>query len=57
MIMEFAIGRASQRSCARAFERLQPSGKWNWFSWWAYIGCMILMMFYTVVCGLSLIHI
>ena len=25
MIMEFAIGRASQRSCARAFERLQPS--------------------------------
>ena len=51
MIMEFAIGRASQRSCARAFERLQPSGKWNWFSWWSYIGCMILMMFYTTVAG------
>ena len=56
MIMEFAIGRASQRSCARAFERLQPSGKWNWFSWWAYIGCMILMMFYTVVCGWMLAY-
>ena len=56
MIMEFAIGRASQRSCARAFERLQPSGKWNWFSWWSYIGCMILMMFYTVVCGWMLAY-
>ena len=29
MVMEFAVGRASQRSCARAFERLQPSGRWN----------------------------
>ncbi len=56
MVMEFAVGRASQRSCARAFERLQPSGRWNWFSWWSYIGCMILMMFYTVVCGWMLAY-
>ena len=51
MVMEFAVGRASQRSAAQAFDKLQPNGKWHWFSWWGYIGCMILMMFYTTVCG------
>ena len=51
MVMEFAVGRASQRSCAHAFDVLQPSRKWHWFSWWGYVGCMILMMFYTTVAG------
>ena len=51
MVMEFAVGRASQRSAAQAFDILQPSRRWHWFSWWAYIGCMLLMMFYTTVCG------
>lgn len=35
MVMEFAVGRASQKSAAQAFDRLQPSGTWHWFSWWA----------------------
>ena len=26
MVMEFAVGRASQRSAAQAFDKLQPSG-------------------------------
>lgn len=51
MIMEFAVGRASQKSCAQAFDILQPSRRWHWFSWWGYVGCMILMMFYTTVAG------
>ena len=51
MVMEFAVGRASQRSAAQAFDKLQPNGKWHWFSWLGYIGCMILMMFYTTVGG------
>lgn len=51
MVMEFAVGRASQKSAALAFDTLQPSGRWHWFSWWGYIGCMVLMMFYTTVCG------
>ena len=54
MVMEFAVGRASQRSAAQAFDILQPSRRWHWFSWWAYIGCMLLMMFYTTVCSLGL---
>ncbi|NGM17911.1 sodium-dependent transporter [Eggerthellaceae bacterium zg-887] len=51
MVMEFAVGRASQRSSALAFDQLQPSGKWHWFSWWGYLGCLVLMMFYTTVGG------
>ena len=51
MVMEFAVGRASQKSAAAAFDTLQPSRKWHWFSWWGYIGCMVLMMFYTTVGG------
>ncbi|BAK43570.1 sodium-dependent transporter [Eggerthella sp. YY7918] len=51
MVMEFAVGRASQKSAAQAFDTLQPSGRWHWFSWWGYIGCMVLMMFYTTVGG------
>ena len=47
----FAVGRASQKSSAAAFDTLQPSRKWHWFSWWGYIGCMVLMMFYTTVGG------
>ena len=32
MVMEFAVGRASQRSAAQAFDILQPSRRWHWFS-------------------------
>lgn len=56
MVMEFAVGRASQKSAAQAFDRLQPSGAWHWFSWWGYIGCTVLMMFYTTVCGWMLYY-
>ena len=57
MVMEFAVGRAAQKSAAQAFDKLQPSGKWHWFSWWGYIGCMVLMMFYTTVCGWMLSYV
>ena len=51
MVMEFAVGRASQKSCAQAFDILEPRRRFHWFSWWGYAGCMILMMFYTTVAG------
>lgn len=57
MVMEFAVGRASQRSAAQAFDILEPKRRWHWFSWWGYIGCMILMMFYTTVGGWMLAYI
>ncbi len=57
MVMEFAVGRAAQKSAAQAFDKLQPSRKWHWFSWWGYIGCMVLMMFYATVCGWMLSYV
>ena len=51
MVMEFSVGRASQKSSALAFDILQPKRTFHWFGWWGYIGCMILMMFYTTVAG------
>ncbi|WP_058986431.1 sodium-dependent transporter [Hugonella massiliensis] len=57
MVMEFSVGRASQKSAALAFDKLQPSGRFHWFGWWGYIGCIVLMMFYTTVCGWMLAYI
>lgn len=57
MVMEFAVGRASQKSAAQAFDVLEPKRRFHWFSWWGYIGCMILMMFYTSVAGWMLAYI
>ena len=57
MVMEFSVGRASQKSCAKAFDELQPSGHWHWFGWWGFIGCLVLMMFYTTVGGWMLSYI
>ncbi len=57
MVMEFSVGRASQKSSALAVDVLQPSRRWHWFTWWGFIGCIVLMMFYTVVCGWMLDYI
>ena len=52
MAMEFAVGRASQKSIAKSFESLEPKGtKWHWFGWVGMAGNYLLMMFYTTVTG------
>lgn len=52
MTMEFALGRASQKSPAKIFNELEPKGsKWHWYGIVALIGNIILMMFYTTVSG------
>ena len=52
MTMEFALGRASQKSPAKMFDQLQPTGsKWHIHGKVALAGNYLLMMFYTVVCG------
>ena len=57
MVMEFAVGRASQRSVARSFHVLPARANFRWFSWWGYVGSMLLLMFYTTVCGWMLAYI
>lgn len=53
MTMEFAVGRASQRSIASSFNVLEPKGtKWHLVSWMGVAGNYLLMMFYTTITGL-----
>ena len=52
MTMEFAMGRASQKSPVRMYQVLAPKKKvWHVHGYVALIGCVILMMFYTTVAG------
>lgn len=52
MTMEFAVGRASQKSPVKAYQALQKSGqKWHIHGYITLIGCYLLMMFYTTVAG------
>ncbi|MFI3236981.1 MAG: sodium-dependent transporter [Lachnospiraceae bacterium] len=52
MVMEFAVGRASQKSIGRSFHKLEPKGsKWHVFSYIGVAGNYLLMMFYTTVAG------
>lgn len=52
MTMEFAMGRAGQRSPARLYQQLEPRGsKWHLHGYVAMAGNYILMMFYTSVAG------
>lgn len=49
---EFAIGRASRKSVAKAYEVLESKGtKWHLHSNIAIAGNYLLMMFYTTVAG------
>lgn len=52
MIMEFALGRASQASPVRMYHKLQkPGQKWHIHGYLALFGNVCLMSFYTVVSG------
>ena len=57
MVMEFSVGRASQRSTARSFHVLPSKANFRWFSWWGYVGSMVLLMFYTTICGWMLAYV
>ena len=50
--MEFAVGRASQKSPVKAYQALEkPGQKWHIHGYITVIGCYLLMMFYTTVSG------
>lgn len=56
-IMEFAVGRASQKSVALSYEVLEPKGsKWHIYKYFAIAGNFLLMMFYTTVGGWMLAY-
>jgi NSS family neurotransmitter:Na+ symporter len=52
MTMEFALGRAGQKSIVKLYHELEPKGsRWHIHGYFAFAGNVILMMFYTCVCG------
>ena len=52
MIMEFSLGRASQASPVRMYQKLEKKGqKWHIHGYFALFGNVCLMSFYTVVAG------
>lgn len=54
---EFAIGRGSGYSVAKAYEELEPEGtKWHHTKWIGILGSYLLMMFYTTVGGWMLYY-
>ncbi len=58
MVMEFAVGRASQKSAALSFNVLEPRGtKWHLYRYGAMAGNYLLMMFYTTVGGWMLAYV
>ena len=57
LTIEFSIGRASQKSTAKAYQELEPRGtKWHLHSNFAIAGNYILLMFYTTVAGWMLYY-
>ena len=52
MVMEFSMGRASQASPVKMYQKLQkPGQKWHIHGYFALFGNICLMSFYTVVAG------
>ena len=57
MVMEFAVGRASQQSMSRSFIVLRPEHKvWSLWGYIGWAGNYVLMMFYTTVTGWMLAY-
>lgn len=52
LTMEFSLGRASQKSPVKLYQKLEKEGqKWHIHGYAAMIGNYLLMMFYTIVSG------
>ena len=51
LTMEFAMGRAAQKSPLKMYGQLKPGSKWGWHGYVCLAGNVILMMFYTTVAG------
>ncbi len=57
LTMEFALGRAAQKSPAKMYQQLEPKGsKWHLHGVASVAGCVILMMYYTCVAGWMLYY-
>jgi len=51
MTMEFAMGRAAQKSPLKMYQELKPGSKWGLHGYVCLFANVVLMMFYTTVAG------
>jgi len=51
LTMEFAMGRAAQKSPLKMYGTLKPGSRWGWHGYICLLGNIVLMMFYTTVAG------
>lgn len=56
LTMEFAMGRAAQKSPLKMYPTLKPNSKWRFHGPLCLLGNVILMMFYTTVAGWMLLY-
>lgn len=57
VVMEFSVGRGSQKSSAMSFNALEPEGsKWHIARYFTMLGNYLLMMFYTTIGGWMLAY-
>lgn len=57
IVMEYSVGRNSQKSVAQSFHVLEHKGqKWHLFSYVAMAGNYLLVMFYTTIAGWMLAY-
>jgi len=54
LLVEYSIGRGSGQSAITAFRKLTPNSKYNFLGYTSMAGNYMLLMFFTVVCGIVL---
>jgi NSS family neurotransmitter:Na+ symporter len=56
MVSEFLVGRASRSNAAGAYHKLSPGTPWKWVGRLGVLTGFVIMGFYTVVCGWTLVY-
>ncbi|SFL49431.1 neurotransmitter:Na+ symporter, NSS family [Porphyromonadaceae bacterium KH3CP3RA] len=57
MVSEFMVGRASRANTAGAYHKLAPGTQWKWIGRLGVLTGFVIMGFYMVVCGWTLVYI
>lgn len=57
MVSEFMVGRTSRANTAGAYHKLAPGTQWKWVGRLGVLTGFIIMGFYMVVCGWTLVYI
>ena len=57
MVSEFLVGRASRANTAGAYHKLAPGTQWKWIGRLGVLTGFVIMGFYMVVCGWTLVYI